>query len=380
MTQIIRVLVARLLPAATLAWLAGAAPAGARVGLDYTSVGEFSEPFSYNNCGVSVRGSGDLNVNAASGGPGIAVADHDAGSFDGGETLTFEFWDDVADERVAATEVSYVASVAPGPSDGDAVPAELSIEAFGPGNVSLGTQAFSGTSEQSVSAAFGGAPIESFVMTASPDSVRIERVAYAPAPGTAISVRWTNGGAYEREQIELCGLTLTGSDTLSVGGLGAGGGGVGVVGGSVSSDPDHVIDSGETLEVAFPEPTRQVAYHMSRLDFLTIVGFVEFDLDAFGAQDAPLGSAQIQTGVGDVGVSDLFPGDPISRFVIEASPPGTGDGQQVGFVSFLVPEPGSGASGLAALACVAALARSARCRRWCRAEDRGASAQAPGRR
>lgn len=365
MTQLVwRTLVARFLPAAALAWLgATASAASSRVVLDYTSVGEFSERFTYSNCGVGVRGSDDMNVNAASGGPGIAVAGNEAGSFDGGETLTFEFWDDVADERVTATEVAYVASVAPGTSDGDAVPAELSIEAFGPGNVSLGVHAFSGTSEQSVSVAFGGAPIESFVMTASPDSVRIERVAYAPAPGTAIRVQWTNGGTYEREQIELCGLTLTGSNTLSVGGIGAPGGqGVGVVGGLGGTQPDGTIDTGETLEVAFTEPATQVAYHMSSFFFVTIVGFVEFDVAAFDAQDAPLGSVHIQTAVGDVAVSDSFAGDPLSRFVIEASPGGS-DGQQVGFVSFLVPEPGGGASGLAALALVAALGRLARRRR-----------------
>lgn len=255
---------ARGLATAVLAWLAATgAAANGRVVLDYTLVGEFSEPFFYNNCGVGVQGSNDLNVNAALGGPGIAVEGGNAGSFDGGETLSFRFFDDVAQELVTATQVSYVASVAPGTSDGDAVPAELSIEAFGPGTVSLGVEPFSGTGEQSVSAAFGGAPIESFVMTASPDSVRIERIAYAPAPGTAIEVQWTFGGAYQREVIELCDLTLSGSNTLSV--LGLSGGGVGVADGVV------------------------------------------FDLVAFGAQDVPLGSVPLTTPSTEVGVSELSP-------------------------------------------------------------------------
>jgi hypothetical protein len=349
------------LAVAALAWLA-ATPAAARVVLDYTTVGEFSEPFTYYNCGIGVRGSAQINVNASSGGPGIAVAGGNDGSFDSGETLAFQFWDDVSQVQVTATDVSYVASVAPGPSDGDAVPAELSIEAFGQGNVSLGVQAFSGTSEQSISAAFGGAPIESFVMTASPDSARIERIAYAPAPGTAITVQWANAGAYQGGQIETCGLTLSGSNTLNVGGLGApGGGGVGVVGGTGGGQPDQTIDTGETLEVAFAEPASAVAYHMSSSFYVTVAGGVAFDLAAFGAQDVPLGTVHLKTELTSVDVSPLFSDTPLSRFVIESSPGGS-DGQQLGSVSF-VPEPARAAGELAALACALGLARLAR-HRW----------------
>ena len=360
-----RSLVARLLPAAAVACLlAGAGGADASILLDYTKVGEFTQPFAYSNCGVSVRAfadatlntSADMNVNAASGGPGIAVAGHEDFSFDGGEALDFEFWDDVADERSSATDVSYVASVAPGTSDGDAVPAELSIEAFGVGGGSLGAQAFSGAGERSISAAFGGAAIERFVMTAI-DPVRIERVAYAPAADTGITVQWTNGGAFESEQIELCGVSLDGSDTLTVGGPDSPGGqGVGVMGGFGGTQPDRTIESGETLEVAFAEPATGVAYHMSSFFFPTIVGFLAFDLAAFDAQDAPLAPVQVQTDVGDMDVSGLFGDVALSRFVIEASADGQ-DGQQFGSVSFQVPEPGSLASGLAGLGSIAALAR-----------------------
>lgn len=78
-----RTSVARLRPAAALAWLGGTAPAAAD------------------------------------------------GAFDGGETLTLEFWDDVAGEQVTATEISCVAVDVPGISDGDAIPAEISIAALG---------------------------------------------------------------------------------------------------------------------------------------------------------------------------------------------------------------------------------------------------------
>ena len=365
---------AQCLAGAALVWLAATSgAASARVLLDYTTVGEFSEPFSYYNCGIAVRGSAEMNVNASFGGSGIAVDGGNNGSFDGGETLTFQFLDDVAGEQVTATEVSYVASDAPGLSDGDAVSAELSIEAFGPGNVSLGVQAFSGTGEQSVSPAFGGMPIESFVMTASPDAVRIERIAYLPAPSTAITVQWPYGGAYQRAQIDLCGLTLSGSNTLSVGGLGAaGGGGVGVVGGVGGGQPDKTIDTGETLEVAFAEPATGVTYHRSSFFYVTVAGGDEFNLAAFGAGDVSLGSERLLTDASDIGVSQLFGGAPLSRFVIEASPGGT-DGQQLGSVSLLVPEPGPAASGFAALASAAGLARLARHRRGASARRAGAA-------
>lgn len=353
---------ARRLIAAGLAWLAAsAAAANTRIVLDYTAVGDFSEPFSYYNCGVGVRGSDDLNVNAAFGGPGIAVEGGNDGSFDAGETLDFNFLDDVADQLVTATEVSYVASVAPGTSDGDVVPAELSIEAFGAGNVSLGTQPFSGTGEQSVSAAFGDEPIERLLVTASPDSVRIERIAYTVAPGTGIRVNWVYGGAYQAEQLDLCGVTLVGSNTLSVEGHFAGG--VGVVGGFGGGQPDTTIDTGETLEVAFAEPRSDVAFHMSSYFYVTIEGGVEFDIEAFDAQDLSVGSVNLKTDVSDVPVSDSFGGATLSRFVIESSPGGD-DGLQVGFVSFLVPEPGVAVGGLAALGTVAGIARVARARRW----------------
>lgn len=358
-----RALVARALSAAAVAWLAaGAGAASGRVVLDYTTVGEFRQPFSYENCGVAVRGSAEINVNSSLGGPGIAVAGGNDESFDSGETLRFSFGD-ASGQAVTATDISYVASVAPGPSDGDAVPAEISIEAFGPGNVSLGVQAFSGTDEVSVSAAFGGMPIESFVMTASPDSVRIERVAYQPVPGTTIAVQWTFGGAYQRDPIELCGVTLSGSNTLNVGGLGAAGGsGVGVIGGNGGGQPNQTIDTGETLTVAFAELETEVAFHMSSFFFVTAAGGVEFDLAAFGAQDVSLGTVHLKTDVGDVDVSGSFAGAALSRFVIESSPGGM-DGEQLGSVSFRVPEPGGTASGLAALASVAALARLVRSRR-----------------
>src|SRR5262249_1700189 len=207
---------------AVLGCLAGAVPAGARIELDYTTVGTFSQQYFYENCGVSVRGSAQMNVNPAAG-PGIAVAGGDDASLDDGETLTFQFFDALSPQPATATDITYIASAASGGGS-----AAISIEAFDSGNVSLGTQPFSGTTEQSISAAFGGAPIGSLVMTANADPVRIERIAFTPLPGTGISVGWAYGGAYQRDQIDLCGLALTGSNTLYVGGLGAaGGGGVG---------------------------------------------------------------------------------------------------------------------------------------------------------
>jgi hypothetical protein len=248
--------------------------------------------------------------------------------------------------------------VAPGSTDGDAVPAELLVEAFGPGSVSLGVEAFSGAGERSVSSAFAGAPIERLVVAAV-DSVWIEGIAYTPAPGTSIRVEWPYGGAYEREQIELCGVTLTGSNTLTVGGLGApGGGGVGVQEGFGGGQPNSTIDSGETLEVALPEPASGVSYHRSSFFYVTVVGGDEFDLEAFDAADASLGSVHLLTDLSDVEVSQLFGNAPISRFVIETDPDGQ-DGQQLGWVTFQVPEPCAGASLLAALASAAALGRRA---------------------
>lgn len=356
-------LVARRLAGAALVWLAATAtPASGRVVLDYTTVGEFSEPFSYYNCGIGVQGSAEMNVNASFGGPGIAVDGGDNGSFDGGETLTFQFLDVVAGQ-VTASDVSYVVSDVPELSDGDAVPAELSIEAFGSGHVSLGVHAFSGTGEQSVSAAFGGMPIESFVMTASADAIRIERIAYVPAPGTAMTVEWTYGGAYQGQQLELCGVTLLGSNTLTVGGLSdPGSGGVGVEGGVGGNQPDRTIDTGETLQVAFAQPVAGVVYHRSSFFYLTVAGGDAFDLVAFGAGDESLGSEHLVTDASDIDVAQLFGAVPLARFAIETSPGGT-DGQQLGSVSFLVPEPGRTASGLTALASAAGLACLARHRR-----------------
>ena len=330
-----------------------------------TTVGEFTQPFSYTNCGVGVRAfadatlgtSADMNVNAASGGPGIAVEGHNALSFDGGEALQFLFFDAVTDELVGATNISYVASEAPGTTDGDAVPAEISIEAFGPGGGSLGVEELSGVGERSISAAFGGEAIESFVMSAI-DPVRIEGIAYEPPPGTALNVQWSFGGSYEREQIELCGVSLDGSNTLTVGGL-ANGDGVGVKGGFAGSQPDALIDSGETLEVAFAEPATGVAYHQSSNLFVTLVGGVEFDLEAFDAGDASLGTEHLLTDVTDIDVSALFGDVALSRFVIEAGPGGQ-DGQQLGSVTLVVPEAGAVASGFAGLASAAALARRRR--------------------
>jgi hypothetical protein len=358
-----RRLVARLLPAVAVACLlAGADGADASVVLDYTTVGDFTQPFSYNNCGVSVRAfadatlttSADMNVNAASGGPGIAVDGHDALSFDGGEALQFLFFDAVADELVGATAISYVVSEAPGTTDGDAVPAELSIEAFGPGGGSLGVEELSGVGERSISAAFGGEAIESFVMSAI-DPVRIEGIAYEPPPGMALTVQWSFGGSYEREQVELCGVSLDGSNTLTVGGL-ANGDGVGVKGGFAGSQPDTLIDSGETLEVGFAEPATEVAYHQSSNLFVTLVGGVVFDLEAFDAGNVSLGTEHLLTDSPDIDLSALFGGEALSRFVIGASPEGQ-DGQQLGSVTFVIPEAGGVASGIAGLASAVAIAR-----------------------
>jgi hypothetical protein len=360
---------ARCLAGWALAWLtATSAVAVERVVLDYTAVGEFVEPFYYGNCGVSAGAFidaalttfADMNVNAAFGGPGIGVEGGNDGSFDAGEALLFQFVDDVTGLPVTATEISYAASVAPGVSDGDAVPAELSIEAFGQGNDSLGVEAFSGTGEQSVSAAFGGVPIESLVLTASPDAVRIERIGYLPAPGTAIRVQWTFGGALEAEQLELCGVRLDGSNTLATGEESTPGGpGVGVLGGFGGGQPDRTIDSGETLEVAFAEPASGVSYHRSSFFYVTVVGGDEFDLAAFGAADVPLGSAHLLTDAGDIGVSPLFGNAPLSRFVIETDPDGQ-DGQQLGSVTFRAAEPSGVAGVLAALASTAMLSRIGR--------------------
>jgi hypothetical protein len=356
---------ARCLAAVALAWLtATSAAAAERVVLDYTAVGEFIQPNYYTNCGVSVGAFidgnlatfADMNLNAAFGGPGIGVEGGNDGSFDAGEVLLFEFFDDVTGLPVTATQISYAASVAPGASDGDAVPAELSIEAFGLGSTSLGVEAFSGTGEQSVSGAFGGVPISRLAMTASPDAVWIERIAYLPAPGTVIQVQWTFGGALEAEQIELCGVRLDGSNTLATGEASTpGGAGVAVLGGFGGGQPNRTIDSGETLEVAFAEPANGVSYHRSSLFYVTIVGGDEFDLAAFGDGDVPLGSAHLLTDASDIGVSPLFGNVPLSRFVIETDPDGQ-DGQQLGSVTFQAPEPGGVVSGLAALACAAGLA------------------------
>src|SRR5262249_14597479 len=154
--------------------------------------------------------------------------------------------------------------------------------------------------------------------------------AFTPLPGTGISVGWAYGGAYQRDQIDLCGLALTGSNTLYVGGLGAaGGGGVGVVGGFGGGQPNQTIDTGETLTVALPEAEGEVAVHMSSLFYVTVNGGAEFDIAAFGAQDAPLGTVHIKTDQGDVDVSGSFGGARISRFTIESSPGGS-DGEQLG--------------------------------------------------
>jgi hypothetical protein len=117
-----------------------------------------------------------------------------------------------------------------------------------------------------------------------------------------------------------------------------------------------LIDSGETLEVAFAETATGVAYHQSSNLFVTLVGGVEFDLEAFDAGDASLGTEHLLTDVTDIDVSALFGDVAISRFVIEASPGGT-DGQQLGSVTFAVPEAGRVASGLAGLGSAVALAR-----------------------
>ena len=329
---------------AALGCLAGAAPAGARIVLDYTSVGTFSEQFFYNNCGISARGSDQMNVNPAAG-PGIGVQGGDDSSLDGGETLAFQFTDDLLGQPATATDVSYVASAASGGGS-----AAISIEAFDSANASLGTQPFSGTSELSISSAFGGAPIQRLVVTANADPVRIEQIAYTPAPGTGISVGWAYGGAYQRDEIDLCGVALTGSNTLYVGGLGAaGGGGVGVVGGIGGGQPNQTIDTGETLTVSLPEAETDVALHLSSNFYLTVDGGAAFDVAALGAQGVSLGTAHVKTDQLDVDVSGLFSDAPIGSFTIESSPGGS-DGEQLGSVTFRVPEPDGTASALAAAA------------------------------
>jgi hypothetical protein len=174
----------------------------------------------------------------------------------------------------------------------------------------------------------------------------------------ALTVQWSFGGSYEREQVELCGVSLDGSNTLTVGGL-ANGDGVGVQGGFAGSQPNTLIDSGETLEVAFAEPATEVAYHQSSNLFVTVVGGVVFDLDAFDAGDVSLGTEHLVTDSTDIGVFALFGDVPLSRFVIEASPGGQ-DGQQLESVTFVVPEAGDAAGGLAGLASAVAIAQRRR--------------------
>jgi len=351
----------------TLAWLV-ATPAAAveRVVLDYTLVGEFDRPFAYSNCGVSVRAYADatrtvstgMRLNAASAGPGIAVEGNSADALDEGEALDVLFLDDREGEPVGAREITYVAAEAPGVSDGDAVPAEIAVEAFGPGSVSLGVQVLSGAGERSVSAAFGGAAIENLILEAI-DPVRITGLAFTPPPRTTIQVQWERAGAFEREQIELCGVTLTGSNTLATGEeTTPGGSGVGVLGGFGGGQPDRTIDSGETLEVAFAELASGIVYRRSTFFYRTIVGGDEFDVAAFGEGDAPLGSTHLLTDEFEVPVSQLFGEVPISRFVIETDAAGQ-DGQQLGGVYLEAPEPGGVAGALAALGATAALARLA---------------------
>jgi hypothetical protein len=191
--------------------------------------------------------------------------------------------------------------------------------------------------------------------------VRIEHVRYDRAPDAAITVQWANGAADQGQQLERCGVTLSGSNTLSVGGVGApGGGGVGVVGGVGGGQPDRTIDNGETLDVAFAEPAIGVAYQMSSNFYVTVAGGVEFDLDAFGSGDvADVGSAHIKTDQLGVDLSDFFDDAPLSGFEIVSSAGGS-DGQQLGSVTWRLPEPGYAASGFATVATLACLVRRRR--------------------
>jgi hypothetical protein len=151
-----------------------------------------------------------------------------------------------------------------------------------------------------------------------------------------------------------CGVAVRGSAQINMNPA-SGGPGLAVAGGE-----DGSFDSGETLDVAFAEPAIGVAYQMSSNFYVTVAGGVEFDLDAFGSGDvADVGSAHIETDQPGVDLSDFFDDAPLSGFEIVSSAGGS-DGQQLGSVTWRLPEPGYAASGFATVATLACLVRRRR--------------------
>ena len=123
------------------------------VTVSYAGLGGSVGP-SFSSGGITVTGSDDIFVtNFGS----IGVGDV---AMDAGETINFAF-------DMPATNVSYTLWFV----QGSAPFGHRTVEAFGVGGASLGTATQFGDSTHNVSSLFGNTVIESFSLTASPDSL-----------------------------------------------------------------------------------------------------------------------------------------------------------------------------------------------------------------
>ena len=315
---------------------------------DFTRLGDFSVAGNglYSNCGVTVRNAAETGPDLLFSSSGIAIAGGDPAALDGGESVSLLFIGDSVGTRTV-TQLSYrVAAV----GDGDATAAELTLEAFDADDTSLGEVAFSGEGEHSISAAFGNAPIGRVTITSGDDPVVVQNIRYAFPSDTLITASLFDLGTFQTDAVfELCGVSFSGSNRLHFNHQN----GVGVAGGLDPPDGDMYVDSGETLQIALAQPVPTVSYDIG--GSLSDGNPVDFGVEAFDANGGSLGTTLVSSHTFSVVVSDLFPGQLISRFVIHSDPDGH-FAQAPLQITFPAPEPGTDAAAGGVLIALGAIA------------------------
>jgi hypothetical protein len=272
-------------------------------------------------CGIAATSDGVLQTQQNL---GMGVGDT---FVDDGEVVDFAF-------DIPALGVSYDVGAAVN-GDGDGLSGEHTVEAFDASNASLGVQALSGSGVKDVSALFGDVPISHFVLTADADGIRLSRVTYAAVDGEVNTLEvppLASGVATSMPVFPECGADVSSPDGNVL--VGVAPSQIGVV--------DADVDPGESLEIEFVEPVRDVIY--------ALAAGADHSFEIFGEGDVSLG-----TGVGTAGDNDtsLVSTTPVKTLVLTA----TTEPIAFGYATFVVPEPGALAAAASAIAALAARAR-----------------------
>lgn len=297
---------------------------------------------TFKNCGIEVSGSALIKNSDGGGGPFGIVGGFSDSLIDSGESVEFVF-----DEP--AFGVRYETML--GEPSGSTF-----IQAFGPGDVSLGARtASNNTGTYSVSELFDGQPIERFTLAVSGGSTGLRWVEYAEVGPVTIDFSRGGSSRFGGLPLDYCDTRFSSTPGVAVFSNGSIGG-IGVIGGF----NDFLTDDGETISLEFPYPVSELSIDSALLDLDADGLFGEGFLVAYDEFGDPIGIAPIEEMTNEMSpvtqtlnVAALFPGEPISSIDIVSS----SDARRIDKVVY-TPEPrGAALAGLVWLVLLAVRGR-----------------------